>query len=234
MTANADFFPWQSASSGARGLRVFVAAVVAVFIAAGLFLLMMYMVHNTDAGIDDDADLGAVNFIRFNEKDDQLKTKDRSKPEEPPPPKEPPPPAPEVSANIPAPQANLPKLDIPNIKTNVNVNAAPYLGNVENAAPAPAKSTGEADRDVAAVVRVPPVYPSTAKRAKIEGYVTLEFTVAPDGSVSDISVLDAQPPRMFNQAAIAAIQRWRFKPRVQGGQRVAAKARQTIRFELDN
>jgi protein TonB len=56
-----------------------------------------------------------------------------------------------------------------------------------------------------------PRYPVSALRRKIEGSVTVEFTVQPDGSVSSPRVLSANPAGLFEEAALAAAARWRFE-----------------------
>lgn len=58
----------------------------------------------------------------------------------------------------------------------------------------------------------PPRYPLTAMRRKLEGQVTLEFTVEPDGSVSSPRVVSATPEGVFDEAALVAVSRWRFEP----------------------
>ena len=57
-----------------------------------------------------------------------------------------------------------------------------------------------------------PSYPTEALRAAQSGEVQVEVTVAPDGSVSDARVVRADPPRIFDRAAVAAVRRWRFEP----------------------
>jgi protein TonB len=58
----------------------------------------------------------------------------------------------------------------------------------------------------------PPRYPLTAMRRKLEGQVTVEFTVEPDGSVSSPRVVSATPEGVFDEAALVAVSRWRFEP----------------------
>ncbi|WP_133000101.1 energy transducer TonB [Luteimonas arsenica] len=57
-----------------------------------------------------------------------------------------------------------------------------------------------------------PRYPVEALRASQSGEVQVEFTVAPDGSVSDARVVRANPARVFDREAVAAVRRWRFEP----------------------
>lgn len=58
----------------------------------------------------------------------------------------------------------------------------------------------------------PPRYPVVAMRRKIEGRVTVQFTIQADGSVGSPSVVSADPPGVFDQAALAAARGWRFEP----------------------
>jgi protein TonB len=76
------------------------------------------------------------------------------------------------------------------------------------------------------------MYPRRAALKGIEGWVKLEFTIMPDGSVDDVKVIDAKPRRIFNRAAIKSILRWKFKPRVVNGKAVARRATQTMEFKL--
>lgn len=89
------------------------------------------------------------------------------------------------------------------------------------------------ESDILPVMRVPPVYPRNAKLAKIQGYVRMEVVINPDGSVDDIKVLEATPPRMFDVAAVTAMKQWRFKPKLVNGVAVSQRAQQTIEFKLE-
>ncbi len=80
--------------------------------------------------------------------------------------------------------------------------------------------------------RVPPLYPPHAARRNIEGEVTVRFTINRDGSVSNAKVTAAKPKGVFDRAALNAIAKFRFKPRVINGQVVAQQATQTLVFQL--
>ena len=82
------------------------------------------------------------------------------------------------------------------------------------------------------VREVPPVYPREAERQNISGWVDVEFTIAPDGSTQELVVRNAEPQRMFDQAAIDAVKRWRFEPVKRDGAAVAQRAAVRIRFEV--
>lgn len=65
-----------------------------------------------------------------------------------------------------------------------------------------------------------PVYPRTALNQGIEGEVTVSFTVAADGTVIDVKILDAQPRRVFDRAVLNAVQDWRYSPQIIDGRPV--------------
>ena len=73
------------------------------------------------------------------------------------------------------------------------------------------------DADVIPLVRIEPRYPSRALSRGVEGWVLLEFTITPTGTVRDIAVVDAEPPMLFNSAAQRAVRRWKYKPRIEDG-----------------
>jgi protein TonB len=91
------------------------------------------------------------------------------------------------------------------------------------------------DRDTIPLVRVPPDYPARAVNRGIEGWVLVEFTITGTGSVKDAKVVDAKPATIFNDAALKAIGRWRYNPKVENGQPVERRGVRTIiRFDLEN
>jgi len=57
-----------------------------------------------------------------------------------------------------------------------------------------------------------PVYPEQARIDGLEGYVEVQFATGPDGRVRDAQVTVAMPRGPFEQAALAAIRRWRLPP----------------------
>ncbi len=80
------------------------------------------------------------------------------------------------------------------------------------ASSAPAASQPAAASAIRAISTPSPQYPTEALREGRQGEVVVEFTVNPDGSVSDPRVVRANPPRVFDRAAISAVRRWRFQP----------------------
>jgi protein TonB len=100
------------------------------------------------------------------------------------------------------------------------------------APPPPAPAPAGESRDVAVTSPPVPVYPLAAARNRQEGWVEVEFTVSPDGSVQNAHVTGSQPQRIFDREAIAAVQRAKFQPRMENGQAVASTLRRRIEFKL--
>ncbi|WP_147653282.1 energy transducer TonB [Vulcaniibacterium gelatinicum] len=93
--------------------------------------------------------------------------------------------------------------------------AQPQPAQPQPAAPQPAAAS--APRTAGATTLRPistpaPTYPPEALRAGRSGQVQVEFTVGVDGTVTDARVINADPPRVFDRAALAAVRRWRFQP----------------------
>ena len=88
------------------------------------------------------------------------------------------------------------------------------------------------DRDLMVLSRLPPQYPYRAQRQGTEGWVRLSFEVTVDGAVRDVVVIEANPPGVFDREAVRAVERWRFKPRIEGGVAVSVRTEQTIDFRL--
>ncbi|SDD61233.1 energy transducer TonB [Aquimonas voraii] len=78
----------------------------------------------------------------------------------------------------------------------------------------------------------PPNYPAEAARRGTEGFVEVEIVIGADGKVSSVNVLKAQPARVFEREALAAVRRWTFNPATEGGNPVESRMRRTIEFKL--
>ena len=78
-----------------------------------------------------------------------------------------------------------------------------------------------------------PQYPRKAYSDGIEGWVDLELTVNPQGKVEDVTVLNAQPKRVFERAAIRAAVKWRFRPPADAGITENRTGKIRVNFRLD-
>jgi len=134
----------------------------------------------------------------------------------PPPPKlaAPPPPfipPPEVNIQVPVQAQQAPTI------TTVTTTKPPPGPPPKYVAPAPPAppSTGPVVRKnvkpVGEIVR--PVFPRQAIRDGIQGgNVVAHLVIRPDGTVSEVRIIKATPPRVFDKEVIRALSQWRFTP----------------------
>ena len=91
-----------------------------------------------------------------------------------------------------------------------------------------------ADSNALAIVQIAPVYPTRALTNGIEGYVVIEFDLDENGQVINPRVLYGEPPGVFDRAAVNALQRWRYNPKVVNGKPVRMYGlRQQLTFEIE-
>jgi periplasmic protein TonB len=83
---------------------------------------------------------------------------------------------------------------------------------------------------VASEVKIP--YPEEARRAGIEGTVTLSITIDVEGKVTRARVLNG-PGYGLNEAARVAILKFRFKPALKNGEAVSTEMKYAYTFLLD-
>ena len=107
--------------------------------------------------------------------------------------------------------------------------ATPAAPDATAAVPAPA---GGETHAAELVKSVPPEYPREAYVKHLEGWVEVEFNVSPAGQVTGATVAGANPARIFNDAALRAVQRWTFKPRMDNGKAVEEHIKRRIVFKL--
>lgn len=78
-----------------------------------------------------------------------------------------------------------------------------------------------------------PSYPESMRQAGISGDVGVEFDVDANGSVMNARVVSSSHPD-FDEAALAAVRRWKFQPAVKNSRPVNAHLRDTLKFRLTN
>jgi protein TonB len=136
--------------------------------------------------------------------------------------REPPPPAPEI------PRMAFSSSGVDNnvAQLTPTINTSGSIGGME--------LSGGSDTDVIPLVRIAPEYPPRALSRGIEGWVQVQFTITETGAVKDAVVVASDPPRIFDEAALRSIARWRYNPKVEGGVAVERIGVQTVlRFLLE-
>jgi protein TonB len=200
--------------------RLSIATLSGLASAAAMLWLMQWLVTSPQRKLAAVETAPIIDFVRLKQ-EQQLRLKERLPP--PPLPQEiKPPPRPQVDLN-PDIRPLAPQLDMA-IDLNLPMSLAdgPYLGPV----------TAQLDSDFMPLSRQPPQYPYKAARRGIEGWVRVAFRVTKTGTVEDVQVLESDPAGVFEQAAIKAVYRWRFKPRIVNGQATAGTAEQVVEFKL--
>ena len=82
------------------------------------------------------------------------------------------------------------------------------------------------------LVKIQPKYPREALKGGKTGFVTVRLTVDEKGRVISAIIEESRPPRIFDAAAIQAVLKWKFKPRVIDGVPVKQVGLTTIEFNL--
>ena len=82
-----------------------------------------------------------------------------------------------------------------------------------------------------AVNEVDPAYTADAMRDRVEGTVTLYAVIRPDGTVTDIKVLNSLDDRL-DVSAVKALSRWHFRPGTKNGEAIALEAVVQIPFRM--
>jgi periplasmic protein TonB len=186
----------------------------------GLFTTSMFWLLWTLVGaavdVGDMAEATRIDFSRMR-RDTEVQTKRDEKVE-----RERPPPAPEMPRMA---------FNVGGVENNV-AQLTPML-DARGAMSRMTMSAGS-DRDVIPLVRIAPDYPPRALSRGLEGWVQVQFTITPTGQVKDPMVVNADPKNIFDDAALKAIARWRYNPKVEGGVAVERVGVQTIiRFQLE-
>lgn len=205
-------------------MRFVASTALGLFVALILFWVMDTLISGSSSITRSDDSAVRLDFIKVAQ-DELENIKKRTPPPEPEPPEKPPPP-PKITVDNPdQPARNMPKMEMPRISLGLTSGSGPYLGNWSAGDPT-------AEGDVIPIVRIEPQFPREALLKGIGGWVEVEFTIEPDGSVSNPKVTDSQPARIFDRNALRAIYKWKFKPRIVDGKPVARRAKQRMDFTV--
>lgn len=78
-----------------------------------------------------------------------------------------------------------------------------------------------------------PQYPYEMKRAGVSGKVDIGFICDSSGNVRDPYIIKSSSPE-FEEPALQAIRKWRFRPGKKGGKAVNTKMKQPMSFNLED
>jgi periplasmic protein TonB len=134
-----------------------------------------------------------------------------------------------------------PELEQPQIETPPLEDTIPEI-EVPTDEPAPAAITAETSpappagetANMTVNRRVDPVYPPQSRRAGEEGTGVYRVLVDANGRPQEVTVATSSGFPRLDEAAVAAIRKWVFKPAMQSGQAVQSWTRVQVKFELKN
>jgi protein TonB len=192
--------------------------VIGTVVTLSLLFVMHLLIASGKAALTKPRDRAKLEFVRV-KRNENLNVEDFT-PEKPPKPPETPP--------------EMPPQDMDNLDPN-----APSI----NVAPPTVAQTADiggpggmniAEGDYLPIVRVAPVYPARALSRGLEGHVDLSFTVTTAGTVRDPIVLFSTSS-LFERAAMRAVLKFKYKPRVVDGVPVDVPGVKTrITFQIED
>ena len=194
-------------------VRHVAAAAVGCVVTAGLFWIMQSLISmGQEARLDRSGGGRLVDFVRL-KREALAPVEEETLPERQPLQQEPPPqldlPTGQTGSGGVAPiRVAAPAVKAP--EAEVKLVGGPMLG----AAPA--------DTTAIPLVRVQPIYPPDAAEQRLEGWVEVVFTISTKGSVKAARATRSSSA-IFERAALRAIRRWKYKPKVVDGQRVETR-----------
>ncbi len=185
-------------------IRLLLSIVVGSSVSFGLFYFMALLIsggENRNADVKEEI---RVELLTAPPKSN-VQTKRRVPPPPPPPPKAPP--------KVPEPEPDNSNLDSSTLQFNI---PSVDVGGDNMSLSGPGSGIGR-DGDATPIVRIEPKYPMTAQRNGTEGWVKLSFSINEVGGVEDVTVIEAQPKRVFDRAAKRALKRWKYKAKIVDG-----------------
>lgn len=198
-------------------VRVTFSAFLAALITVSLLWVMHYLIATGVTAMSEERTFRFVDFVRV-QRDERVETKD-DRVERPPEPQAPPPMQPDRQIdNMDTVGGAVIGVSAPRVDHDVSLGRDGFFS----------------DGEYMPIVQVAPQYPRRAAERGLEGYVTLEFTVTRQGTVRDPIVIESSSG-IFDRAAVDAVMRFRYRPRVIDGEPVEVPGvRFRITFELED
>ncbi|GAB54592.1 periplasmic protein TonB [Glaciecola punicea ACAM 611] len=199
--------------------RYVIAFAAAALITLGLFFLMQSLIQSSGSALTEPAQGKVLDFVRI-QPEQQTQQKDR-KPRKPPKPQEPPPPMEAMQMDAAAPDGGQSGLNFAaDLSSDISLDGG--------------LSLDSGDGEYVPITKVQAIYPRRAMQRGIQGYVIVEFTVNKTGAVQNPVVVEANPQGIFEQAALDAVIKFKYKPRMVNGEPTAvAGVQNRITFEIE-
>ncbi|WP_260582295.1 energy transducer TonB [Sphingopyxis sp. PET50] len=216
--------PPSSRYEGHRGLDPVASALVLLITAGLLFLLTAYR--------------GQPEAKRVEHRIEVVNLDIAPPPPPPPPPATPPPPRtpPPVAAFVPPPLVPIPSPSAPPVQAQPDPVPAEPVASPEpakaSAALVSARPVSAGDLSASMIHAPPPRYPRESRRLREQGTVVLSVLLASDGTVADIGVAKSSGHRRLDDAALAAVRKWRWRPTMRQGVAVQVRGSVEIPFVL--
>lgn len=106
-----------------------------------------------------------------------------------------------------------------------------YIGAPAVQSPPVADVINSSDGGLLPINRPSPEFPVCARERGTEGFVMVEFTITPDGTVRD-GVAVATSNKVFVPPVLRAVKAWTYQPFERDGKAIAVRTRVTIEFRL--
>ncbi len=198
--------------------RYVISIVVGSLVTVSLLFVMQLLIVTGKQALTDPRERHKLEFVRV-KRNENLNVEDII-PEKPPKPPETPPETPPQDMDNVNPDAPTINVAPPTVSANTDI-GGPGGMNI-------------AEGDYLPIVRVAPVYPARALSRGLEGFVDLSFTVTTTGSVENPIVIQSTSS-LFERAAIRAVLKFKYKPRVVDGVPVSVPGVKTrISFQLED
>ncbi len=200
--------------------RYLISAGFAIVVVTAIFLLMIQLIHQqAKARPETKAVVISADIIK------EKKTKPKTRRKKPPEKKE-------LKKPAVKPLSKIDNLNQEKTDSLVDVNLS-----IDSTQLGTGLHTGGGSRDqiLTPIVTIEPQYPLVALRENLEGWVTLGFTVTRSGTVRDVQILSSKPRRVFDRAALKALQKWKYRPEIINGQTVESPDQVvTLEFNLED
>jgi len=137
-----------------------------------------------------------------------------------------------------------PRIDLPRVSLAGGMNLAGTIKisgisqrsfNISRSAFSTAFNLTEVDQPPRVLRALDPQYPFLAKRQGIEGRIILRFVVNEEGDVLEPEVSSVEPSEIagvFDEAALEAVLRYKFRPAIKDGEPVSCIVKLPISFTL--